>query len=242
MSATASPTVAVAIICKTPAAGRSKTRLSPPLRPEECAEISSCFIRDLAATIGDLGPGVRGFALYTPGGTEAAIRALLPPGFGLLLQGDGDLGDRLCGGIGDLLGTGCAGAVIVGSDSPTLPPALLRAAVETVRGGDGAVIVPALDGGYVLIALSRQHHRLFEDITWSTDVVLEQTLERAREAGVPVTVLPPWYDVDDAESYAMLEAELGGSRPPFADPSGVPRDAPATRAFVERRRAARSAA
>ena len=45
-------TVAVAIVCKTPAPGKSKTRLSPPLRPEECASISSCFIQDLSRTIG----------------------------------------------------------------------------------------------------------------------------------------------------------------------------------------------
>ena len=50
-------TVAVAIICKTPASGLSKTRLSPPLRPDECAAISACFIRDLSKTIAALADG-----------------------------------------------------------------------------------------------------------------------------------------------------------------------------------------
>ena len=60
--------VAVTIVCKTPAPGKSKTRLSPPLRPEECAAISSCFIRDLSQTIHSLQTDgdVVGGAVYTP--------------------------------------------------------------------------------------------------------------------------------------------------------------------------------
>ena len=73
-------TVAIAVVCKTPAAGLSKTRLSPPLHPEECAAISSCFIRDLSATIQTLANegGVTGYALFTPRGSEPALRRLLP--------------------------------------------------------------------------------------------------------------------------------------------------------------------
>jgi hypothetical protein len=73
-------TVAVAIICKTPISGLSKTRLSPPLRPEECAAISACFIRDLSRTIAALVEDgeVTGYAVYTPRGSEATLRPLLP--------------------------------------------------------------------------------------------------------------------------------------------------------------------
>src|SRR5882762_4382854 len=93
--------VAVGIFRKTPAAGLSKTRLSPPLRPEECAALSACFIRDLAGTIGELtGDGaVTGFAVYTPIGTEGALRKLLPADFHLLAQCEGELGTRLAGAM-----------------------------------------------------------------------------------------------------------------------------------------------
>ncbi len=126
--------VAVAIVCKTPAPGKSKTRLSPPLRPEECAAISSCFIRDLSQTIHSLQADgdVIGCAVYTPFGSEAALRRLLPDGFHLTLQGEGDLGARLLKGTADLIDAGFAGAILVNSDSPTLPKAILRAAVDAV--------------------------------------------------------------------------------------------------------------
>ncbi|RZA29393.1 MAG: glycosyltransferase [Proteobacteria bacterium] len=231
--------VAVAIICKTPIAGKSKTRLSPPLRPEECAEISACFITDLGSTIGGLDHAIAaGCAVYTPAGSEVALQSLLPADFQLVLQGKGDLGDRLLQGVNDLLAAGYAAAILINSDSPTLPPAILQAAIEAVREGDKVVLSPAIDGGYTLIGLSCAHRRLFQDIPWSTEVVFQLTLDRAREIGLPVVILDPWYDIDDAGSYAMLEAELSGQRPSFAKPEMPLQDAPATRLFVERRRAA----
>lgn len=230
--------IAIAIICKTPTPGRSKTRLSPPLLPEECAEISACFIHDLAATIGGLAESgmVAGGAVYTPRGSEAQLRGLLPAGFQLVPQGEGDLGARLHKGIADLLAAGHAGAIIVNSDSPTLPRAILEDAATALRRGAPMVISPATDGGYTLIGLAQPQARLFEDIPWSTDVVFALTLERAREIELPVVILDPWYDIDDATTYALLEAELAGERPGFAAAAPL-QDAPWTRDFVERRRA-----
>ena len=113
-------TIAIGIFCKTPAPGRSKTRLSPPLRPDECAAISACFIRDLAATIAEVardGASV-GYAVYTPVGTETALRTLLPPGFRLLPQCEGDFGVRLMTATREHIRTH-AGAIMVNADSPT---------------------------------------------------------------------------------------------------------------------------
>ena len=230
--------VAVAIICKTPKAGMSKTRLSPPLRPEECAALSACFIRDLSRTIQSLADDgdVAGYAVYTPLGTETALRQLLPSRFSLALQGEGDLGERLLKGTADLLAQGHEGAILVNSDSPTLPKAILRQAVDAVRRGDNVTLSPALDGGYTLVGLSRAHARLFSDMPWSTSEVYRLTLERAHEIGLPVMNVPGWYDVDDAGSFQMLEDEMSGRTPKFASLAGA--DAPATRQFLRERKAA----
>jgi rSAM/selenodomain-associated transferase 1 len=231
--------VAVAVICKTPVAGQSKTRLSPPLRPEECAEISGCFIHDLASTIAGLPrASAQPYVVYTPAGSEVALQALLPPDFRLLLQGDGDLGNRLLHGIEGLLSAGHVGAMLINSDSPTLPPALLQAGILALEAGSEMVISPAFDGGYTFIGLRHPHRRLFEEIEWSTSTVFERTLLRAAEIGLKPVVLDRWYDIDDAASYAMLEAELAGRRPGFVAGNAPLRDAPMTRRFVERRRAA----
>ena len=225
--------VAIAIVCKTPAAGQSKTRLSPPLTPQECAELSACFIRDTAANVRvliDAGE-VDGYAVYTPRGTETEMRTFFADPFHLLPQGEGDLGVRMLKAIRDLLSAGHAGVVLIGADAPTLPNTILHQAVDAARQGDNLAISHARDGGYVLIGVSRPHARLFNDIPWSTDAVYRLTCERARDIGLPVVALPGWYDVDDAATFHMLENELAGGENGHA--------APATRAFL-RGRLARS--
>jgi hypothetical protein len=230
-------TVAVAIMCKTPMPGLSKTRLSPPLDMEECAAISRCFITDVASTIQSLvdDGDVTGCVVYTPYGSEELLRELLPQGFKLILQTDGDFGTRLLQGTADLLAAGHDGAILVNSDSPTLPKTILRQAVDAVRRGDNVTVSPAFDGGYTLIGLSKLHARLFADIPWSTDEVYRLTLERAREIGLEVVNVPGWYDVDDAASLLMLEDEMAMGRPNFTDAATASADAPATRRFLRER-------
>ena len=225
-------TVAIGIFCKTPIPGLSKTRLSPPLRPEDCAALSACFIRDLAATIAELTrhDDVTGYAVYTPAGSESALRALLPGDFRLLRQCDGDFGTRVATAMRELLDNH-AGAILVNADSPTLPASILRAAVDATRRG-GIVLSPALDGGYTLIGLSRLHERLFADIPWSTSRVHQATVERAAEIGVPVVNVPGWYDVDNAESLALLRSELAGEALPFGQAGLRGAAAPATRSYL----------
>ena len=228
--------VAIGIFCKTPAAGQSKTRLSPPLRPEECAALSACFIRDLAGTIDDVvqdGSAI-GYAVYTPAGTESALRKLLPAAFRLLPQCDEEFGVRLAVAMRTLLERHDA-AIMVNADSPTLPAAILRTAIEATRSRDAVVLSPALDGGYTMIGLSRLHEQLFVDIPWSTAQVYERTVARAAEIGVPVVTVPGWYDVDDAASLALLLSELDGRPPALAQSALRGAPAPATRAHFAAR-------
>ncbi len=227
--------VAVGIFCKTPAAGFSKTRLSPPLRPEDCSAISACFINDLAHTIHSLDGDVTPYAIYTPVGTEPALRALLPSSFRLLPQRDGDFGTRLSHAVTQLLQAGHAGAILVNADSPTLPASILQSAVEALRHQDAVVLSPSFDGGYTLIGLSRPHPELFADIPWSTTHVHRLTQQRAAEIDVPVVNVAGWYDVDDAHTLQLLKAELKGDRLPFAEPGVAGSDAPATRRFLARK-------
>ena len=150
----------------------------------------------------------------------------------MLLQDGGGLGERLTKAIADLFAAGHAGVILVNSDGPTLPQAILRAAVDAVRRGDQVVLSPALDGGYTLIGLSRPHPEIFAGIPWSTGEVYRTTVERARKLALTVTNVPSWYDIDDLASLRILEAELGGAPPACA----TPRPSAATR----RRRGASS--
>lgn len=222
---------AIGIICKAPRAGRVKTRLIPRLGPARAAEISACFLRDIAASIASLPESVdaRGYAIYAPSDAEEEMRALLPADFGLVCHADGDLGRVLLGATRDLLASGHTSVLLVNSDSPTLPTRLLRQAIEALNGpADCVVLGPATDGGYYLIGLKKAHRRLFEEVKWGSDEVLATTLRRAEEIDLPVVQLASWYDVDDSVSLSILLAELRGAAVAFTGGGA----APATRDFL----------
>jgi hypothetical protein len=226
---------AVAIVCKTPGIGGGKSRLRPLLGAERVAELSACFIRDIAATLEALTPTVGGsrIAIYSPAGSEDALRPLLPTGWRLFLQQAATIGEVLHASTTAFLAEGHDCALVVNADSPTLPASVVEQAVAALRApGDRAVFGPASDGGYYLIGLKRSHARLFEDIVWSTPTVLAQSMERAAEIGLPVVLLPTWYDVDDAETFGVLEAELAGTPPAFAPPGIVGAEPRHTRAML----------
>jgi rSAM/selenodomain-associated transferase 1 len=227
--------IALGIMCKAPSAGTTKTRLSPPLSRDEAAELSRCFIADVANVVGGLPPelGVCGFLVFTPSEAERAFEGLLPGGFGLLPQRGEDLSERCANALEDLLAQGCAGACLLNSDSPTLPTAPLEAAVAALRRpGERVVLGPALDGGYYLIGAKRPVPGLFRAIAWSTGRLLAETEARAGAFGLAVDRLPAWYDVDDGLALAWLVQELlGDGTPPVANGlRGSP--APRTRAYL----------
>ena len=224
-------TAAVGIMCKAPQPGRTKTRLAASLGATAAADLSACFLRDVAAAIEAVPErlGRRGYAVYAPAGGEQSVRALFPPTFGLMLQVGDDFGQVLFGAAHGLLAAGHDCVLLVNGDSPTLPPAVLAEAIELLRRpGERAVLGPATDGGYYLIGLKQAHPRLFADIVWGTNSVAQRTRERASEIGLQVAELPEWYDVDDAEALGWLTAELAGRSQRFRN--GGP--AAATRAYL----------
>jgi hypothetical protein len=215
---------ALAVMAKAPRAGKVKTRLQPPLSAEEAAALNVRFLRDTAENIASVSGegGAQGLISYTPVGDEEAFQGLLPDGFALIAQRGDGFGERLLCAAEDILNCGFGAVCLIDSDSPTLPSMALREAIrELNRPGERVVIGPSEDGGYYLIGLKRAEPKMFERISWSTDSVYEQTVERVREAGLELVELPKWYDVDDAATLAVLERELiHGERPRFATVDG----------------------
>jgi rSAM/selenodomain-associated transferase 1 len=222
---------ALAVMTKAPQAGRVKTRLTPPLSPEEAAALNICFLRDTAGAISRTADGQRaqGVGVYTPIGAEAAYADILPKEFVLVPQRGEAFGERLSAATEDLLRLGFASLCLIDSDSPTVPaPVFARATDYLSEEEDSVVLGPSDDGGYYLIGLKKLHRGLFERIDWSTDRVLEQTIAAARAIGLPVHLLPTWYDVDDRETLARLCNEILGADGRTGD--GF--EAPATRQFL----------
>ncbi len=201
----------IAIMAKASAPGRTKTRLVPPLTFDEAAALNTVFLQDIAANVMLAGrhTSIAGYAAFAPHDSEDFFKGILPPTVGLIDACLPNFGDCLLHTIDEILARGHRSAVVLNSDSPTLPTALLVETAEMLaRPGERAVLGPSTDGGYYLLGLKTAHRRLFEDIAWSTESVAGQTLERAREIKLDVHVLPPWYDVDDGDGLRRLHREV----------------------------------
>jgi rSAM/selenodomain-associated transferase 1 len=225
---------AIGVMAKAPQPGKSKTRLCPPLLPEQAAALSAAFLRDITENIALAArqQPITGYIAYAPAGREDLFDGHLAAGTGLLLA-DGTppmppdvqgFGRCLLHAVQAMLARGHGSAVVLNSDSPTLPTALLaRTAAELERDGDRVVLGPADDGGYYLLGMKAAHAHLFADIAWSTDSVAETTRRRAAECGLSVFELPAWYDVDDQAALQRLVSETArgpawGGLAPYAAP------------------------
>jgi uncharacterized protein len=199
---------------KAPQAGKVKTRLTPPLTPEEAAELNRCFLRDLGMSIlqACAQSPAQGVGIFTPLGAEAAYGDILPPEFFLIPQRGDKFGERLRLAAEDLFKVGFESLCLINSDSPTVPAsAFAEAVIELANPGDRLVLGPSEDGGYYLIGLKTLHRRIFENIDWSTERVFAQTKERAEEIGVSVYELERGLDVDDRATLAKLCDKLFGN-------------------------------
>ena len=198
--------VALAVMTKVPLPGEVKTRLCPPLTPADAATLARCFLLDRLEQLREV-TDCEALVAFAPRERAGEMRELVPAGIRLVPQVGTDLGMRMDRLLTDLLAEGYAGAIAVGTDSPTLPTAYLQRACAAIRDETVDLVVgPAEDGGYYLIGLRAPAPGLFADIQWSTDTVMAETLARAGRLGLRYALLPMWFDVDRGEDLARLRA------------------------------------
>jgi uncharacterized protein len=196
---------ALIVVGKAPEPGLAKTRLVPPLTPQEAADLYRAFLLD-AVDLG-LSAGCDRVSVVHPRGAATVLSALLPPAVHLLEQRTRGLGEALAFAFRTHLDESFARVVLIGSDNPTLPASPIHQAFAALDTHDLS-IGPSADGGYYLIGLRRPHLGVFEGIEWSTPRVYAQTLARARQLNLRVQAVPEWYDVDTPADLARLRLEL----------------------------------
>ena len=196
---------ALLVIAKRPAPGQTKTRLIPPLSAERAAQLYECLLRD-TLDIARAVPQVARWIAYAPVDAVDYFQNLAPD-FELAPQVGANLGERLDNALTHILRGGSAHAVIMDSDSPTLPADYVARAFVELEQADVA-LGPCDDGGYYLIGVNRPQPRLLRQVTMSTPNVLRDTLAIAAQEGLRAALLPAWYDVDTRDELERLRAEL----------------------------------
>ena len=200
-------TFRIVVIAKAPVAGFAKTRLIPALGVDGAAQLSKRMLRHTLETALASKLGLVEICA-TPDPTASVWCNLdLPNHVAWSAQGDGDLGERMARAADRTIRNGEA-ILLIGTDCPAIDISTLHAAAAALH-QQNASLIPAFDGGYVLLGLKKFDAALFDDMPWSTSTVAQETLKRMQQLGWQTTVLPTLHDIDDPVDLNYLPTEWG---------------------------------
>lgn len=196
----------VVVFAKQPRPGRVKTRLCPPFEPAQAARLYAALLDDVleATALAAAALSLTPVLAVDPPEACAAMARRAPTPFRVVRQRGAGLGPRMEWAAREAAAAGAAPILLRGSDSPLLDTEVLRRALGALQRAD-LVLVPDRDGGYQLVGLRRPLRGLFAH-PMSTATVLEDTLDRARRAGLSCEQLAPSFDIDTAADLALLAA------------------------------------
>mgnify|MGYP001267714192 CR=1 FL=1 len=188
----------LAIFAKQPLPGRVKTRLCPPLTAQQAAELYEVSLREtlLRFDATDL------TLVLCYCGQQQWFAAQFPD-IPLLLQTGRDLGQRLASATDALFNAGASPLLIIGSDSPDLPLALVDQALADLHQSD-LVTIPSGDGGDGLVGMRRATPEIFNEIPWSSSQVLAATRLQAGRRNLSYRETASWSDLDEVDDLTQL--------------------------------------
>jgi uncharacterized protein len=168
-----------------------------------------------------LAPGGRRVLVYAPSDAGPWFDALLPASFALQPQVGSGPGQCLHAFFSGELEEGASRVVVIGSDAPTIDPTIVVSAFLCLEGRD-LVLGPATDGGIYLIGARGSVPPIFDGVDWNRTNVLSQSVDRLRDTGLSLSLLPPWYRINQANDVQMLAGHIRALRRAGLDP-GIPR-------------------
>ncbi len=203
----------IVIFAKAPQPGHVKTRLIPALGAEGAAALARRLLSHtlhhaLEANLGDVE------LCMSPAPADPAWHGVVIPSVVLQTrQASGDLGERMAGAVKRITQHAASTArssrpvLLVGTDCPALTAPLLKMAAQQLEQHD-AVLLPAHDGGYVLLGLKSPCPGLFEHMAWSTSVVALETLRRLTALNMRVWQGPTLHDIDEPDDLQHLSGSV----------------------------------
>jgi uncharacterized protein len=202
------------LFAKIPTPGQVKTRLCPPLCPDQAAELYEAFLRDILEQSQALSKEGIALELHFCGGEERELPSWVRESEGLVchVQVGEDLGERMRHAFGRAFATGASAVVLRNTDSPLLPADRIREAFESAEApGIDLVLGPDLGGGYYLVGLDRPLQGLFDlealDSHTEGQTVLAASRAWALQEGLSLCLLREEGDVDEPTDLERLRAQ-----------------------------------
>lgn len=194
--------IAISIMAKAPEPGRVKTRLCPPLRPEQAAQLAEGFLLDTAATACALDEAE---VLLVYDGDRTRFPEPVQK-LNAFLQRGANLGLRIEHAARIALSRG-APAIVMGADIPGLPVDYLRQARTALRDHD-VVLGPSDDGGFYLIGMRSCPPGLLDGLAWSVPETYAVCFARLEQRGLRVAKVAPYNDIDTIDDLRAFKTRL----------------------------------
>ena len=129
------------------------------------------------------------------------------PGYTKRKQSGNDLGEKMQHAFNELFEQGFKKVLIIGSDCYQLQTPIIEEAVNLLN-TNGVVLGPTHDGGYFLLGMNEFHAQLFENKTWSTDQVLNETVSDLKSSNISYSLLNTLCDVDEEADLALSGIDI----------------------------------
>lgn len=196
-----------AIICFTrvPKPGVTKTRLLPILTGDQCAQLHTAFLQDLARVYTQVDADL--FVAYTADPDWPVLQGLFPSAKDFYPQSGADLGEKMYNALCHVLELGYEEAVLTGADLPLMTAAHLESGFLALAAAD-ITLGPTSDGGYYLVGMKKPHRTIFENQSYGGATVLDNTLAATEQAGLSVVLAALCDDVDTPEDLRALTGLL----------------------------------
>jgi hypothetical protein len=190
----------IMLFARTPVVGQVKTRLIPHLGAQRACRLHRSMLefglQQLQQTQADE------LQLWLSDESRA-LDSIIPQGLSRHRQQGADLGSKMAYGFAYNFTRGSGAVIVAGSDCPQLVASHYHRALLALEHHD-AVIIPALDGGYVLLGLRRFEASLFTDIPWGQASVYQKTTDKLVAMDWRWCALEPLADIDRPEDLVHL--------------------------------------
>lgn len=194
----------VIIFAKFPAKGMAKTRLQPALGIDGAARMARQLL--LHSVEQALAAGFSVEMCVSPEPTDPCWNELsLPKSLSWSAQAEGDLGLRMLTASQNALDK-FEKVILIGTDCPDLMNEQIQSAAQQLKQYD-TTMIPAVDGGYVLLGLKQSDAHLFSDMTWSVSDVAAVTQQRVKDLNWSLALLEPLADIDEPDDLQYLPAD-----------------------------------
>jgi rSAM/selenodomain-associated transferase 1 len=190
----------ILVYAKAPVAGKVNTRLIPEIGVQAATELQDELVHKRLSMLStaDLCDVRLMCALNSR--DDCFVRCKKKYPISLLEQTGDDLGERMLNGVIDAL-QDYQYCIVIGTDAPALDSSRIKQAIDILRSNTEVVYVPAEDGGYVLVGLQKPYAFLFQDISWGSSDVMQQSRNRLIENKVSFEELAVCWDIDRIEDY-----------------------------------------